>query len=96
MAVIKTITLRERASCDKGTKHFLGQGQNQAAFPPFASLAIAQYSGDSGYSLLHHCENGMEADTYHATLDEAYQQAKYEFGIEPKDWEEGNMVDAHR
>jgi len=38
----------------------------------------------------------MEADTYHATLDEAYQQAKYEFGIEPKDWEEGNMVDAHR
>jgi hypothetical protein len=55
-------------------------------FPQFISLEIATYPGDSGYYLLHLCANGQVADTHHATIEEAFHQADYEFGVKPEEW----------
>jgi hypothetical protein len=42
---------------------------------------------DGGYYLFHFDAGGVcFADTWHQTLDEAKQQASFEFGIESEDW----------
>lgn len=65
------------------TKHYRGEG----LLPMPAQLKIVQYSGDSGYLLLYLDKDGNEmTDTYHETLDEALEQANFEFGIREKEW----------
>ena len=49
---------------------------NGRDFPPFVSLEIAQYPGDSGFYLLHICANGAMADTYHESIEDAMHQAE--------------------
>jgi hypothetical protein len=42
---------------------------------------------DGAFYLFHLDADGVcFADTWHPTLDEAKQQASFEFGIEPEDW----------
>lgn len=44
---------------------------------------------DGAYYLYHLDAEGVcFADTWHQTLDEAKQQASFEFGIEPEEWAE--------
>jgi len=51
------------------------------------SLAITQFQGDSGYYLLHLDANGGEiSDTYHETLNEAFDQAEWEFNVQRSEW----------
>jgi hypothetical protein len=53
-------------------------------------LVIAQLPPDGGYYLLYLNNQGDElTDTYHETLDKALNQAKWEFEIEPDEWEAG-------
>jgi hypothetical protein len=52
------------------------------------SLMIAQLSPDRGYYLLNLDEDGEEiTDTYHDTLEQALDQAKWEFNVEPDEWD---------
>lgn len=59
---------------------------NGKEFPPFVSLEIAQYQGDSGFYLLHICSDGAIADTHHESMEEAMHQAEFEFGVQSNEW----------
>ncbi len=53
-----------------------------------SSLAIVQYEGDDGVYLLYFSESGEElTDTYHSGVDEAMNQAEFEFGVLPGEWQ---------
>jgi hypothetical protein len=56
-----------------------------------AQISTAVYveisEASTGFSLFHHDADGScVADTWHLTLDEAMEQAKFEFGIGETDW----------
>jgi hypothetical protein len=68
------------------TRHAILGPNGEQEFPPFVRLEIAQYSGDNGFYLLHICEHGEVADTYHDTVDEAMHQAEWEFGVQRGEW----------
>jgi hypothetical protein len=91
MVAIKKVVLTGHHLRPGRTKHTLADSQGQREFPPFTSLEIAQFAGDSGYYLLHLCENGQGTDTWHATLDDALHQAEYEFEVKPEEWTESNV-----
>lgn len=53
---------------------------------PFA-LSIVKYSDNEGYYLLYLDKFGEEqVDTYHETLEDAFRQAEFEFGVKKVDW----------
>src|SRR5258708_3841613 len=69
------------------TRHMISDGKGQRDFPPFVRLEIAQYPGDGGCYLLHVCEDGSVADTWHSTLEEAIHQAEWELGVQREEWQ---------
>jgi hypothetical protein len=53
--------------------------------PPPAQLHITEHKG--GYYLLYLAESGDElTDTYHETLESAFEQAEFEFNVRREDW----------
>ncbi len=51
------------------------------------SLQVVQYDGDAGYYLIRYSESGTElTDTYHGTLESAFDQAKFEYCIDSTEW----------
>jgi hypothetical protein len=88
MIAIKRATLNERHLRPGRTKHSIADSKRSQEFPPFVSLAICQYPGDSGYYLMHICEDGQVADTWHENVNDAFHQAEWEFGIQPAEWNE--------
>jgi len=81
MIAIKKVVLNERHLRPGRTKHRLSDSQGLRDFPPFVSLVITRYPEDPGFYLMHVCEDGQGADTWHETLDDALNQAEYEFGV---------------
>ena len=66
------------------TRHRRGE----ELIPPPAQLAIVRYRTDPGYYLLYLDERGEElTDTYHETVEKAMDQADWEFGVKPDEWE---------
>ncbi|MDY7094506.1 MAG: hypothetical protein SX243_16160 [Acidobacteriota bacterium] len=66
------------------TRHSLGASE----LPPPTELRIVQYTEDPGYYLLYFDDQGEElTDTYHDSLNEAMEQAEWEFGVRPEDWQ---------
>lgn len=66
------------------TVHKLGK----EVLPTPSILKIAQYRDDDGFYLFYCDPNGTEiTDTYHGSVAEAMEQAKFEFGIVPDEWE---------
>jgi hypothetical protein len=92
MIPIKRVSLGEHHLRPGRTKHLLFHGEGRNEFPPFSSLVIAQHPANKGYFLLYLCENGQGTDTYHLTLDDALHQAKFEFEVEPEEWEEAEQA----
>src|SRR2546429_373327 len=61
-----------------------------AELPVPHELMITQIKPDPGYYLLYLDANGNEiTDTYHETLESAMEQAKWEFNVEPNEWQAG-------
>src|SRR5689334_23034982 len=59
-----------------------------AELPTPSELVIAQLPPDDGYYLLYLDNTGSEiTDTYHDSLEKALEQAKWEFDVEPGEWE---------
>jgi hypothetical protein len=79
--ILATAELQEHHSLSR-TVHTT----NGVPFPPFTKLEIGKYSGDKGFYLLHLCSDGQVADTWHESLDDAFHQAEYEFGIHKSEW----------
>ncbi len=88
MVAIKKVKLREHHRNPGRTKHTLWDSNGTRPFPPFTSLVIGRYEGDSGYYVLHVCDDGSGTDTHHETLEEAFHQAEWEFGVRLEEWDE--------
>lgn len=53
-----------------------------------AALQIVQFAGDSGYYPLYRGSSGEELnDTCHDSIEAALDQAAWEFGVQPAEWE---------
>jgi hypothetical protein len=68
------------------TVHWLVDEKGKRPFPPFVSLAIAQYEGDADFYLLHECKDHFGTDTCHTSLEDALHQAEFEFGVIRDEW----------
>jgi hypothetical protein len=65
------------------TRHYRDQ-----LLPPPQQLEIVQLPPDSGFYLLYLDGNGAEmTDTWHESLEQAMDQANFEFGLLPNEWE---------
>ena len=75
LKILRKIALKD-GSVSK-TRH-INSGNNVSG--GITNLAIAQYLGDSGYYLFYYDSSGVTvSDTYHDTLDGAFDQANFEF-----------------
>lgn len=79
--VLKRLDLQPHHRRESRTKHYLGN----TPFPPFVSLEIATYN-DVGYYLFHVTADGENNDTYHDSVQEAMDQAKFEFDVAEEEW----------
>jgi hypothetical protein len=65
------------------TQHF----RDGTTLPSPHRLRITSFEGDPGFYLLYLDEAGRElTDTYHDTLEQAFEQAQWEFGVLPTEW----------
>ena len=54
-----------------------------------SELRVVRYEGQDGFFLLYCDESGKEmTDTWHHTLDEAFDQAEFEFSVQRHEWEQ--------
>lgn len=67
-------------------KHTIRDKNGERGFPAFVSLEIAAYPGEESCYLFHICDDGQVADTWHQTLDDAFDQAEWEFGVRQGEW----------
>jgi hypothetical protein len=67
-------------------KHSLKDASGLHDFAPFKALEICSASPDGGFYLLYEPETGPGTDTWHQTLDDAFGQAEWEFGVSPAEW----------
>jgi hypothetical protein len=86
MIAIKKVVLGERHLRPGRTRHTLVDNEGKRDFPPFISLVITQNPGEKSCYLMHLCENGQGADTWHESLDDALHQAEWEFDVRPEEW----------
>jgi len=68
------------------TKHTLCDSLGSRPFPPFVALEIVHTPGEQGFYLMHECADHIGNDTWHETLDDAMDQADFEFGVKHDEW----------
>ena len=68
------------------TKHQLKDAEGLHEFPPFIALEICSASSSGGFYVMYESETGHGTDTWHQTLDDAFHQAEWEFGIAREEW----------
>lgn len=82
--ILKKIKLGPRHIPTGKTKHF----DSSVELGKPSILKIVQYKDDAGFYLIYCDDRGEElTDTYHDSLKDAMDQAKWEFQIEPQEWE---------
>jgi len=80
--IIKVVSLERKIPTGK-TKHFEGGIELPAA----TMLQITQYPGDSGFYLFYLNGQGeVMTDTYHTTIEGAFEQASWEYNVDPAEW----------
>ena len=90
MIGIKRVVLNERHLRPGRTRHTIADRSGTREFPPFISLMIAQHPGHASCYLMHICEDGGYADTYHGSVGDAGDQAEWEFGVQSDEWTDTN------
>lgn len=82
---IKQIRLGPRHEPTGKTRHSSGS----VKLPTVALLKIATYADAEGYYLLHFDEDGNEiTDTFHESVKDAMAQAKWEYQVDIRDWQD--------
>jgi hypothetical protein len=66
--------------------HTLITESGSGTFSDFVRLEIVSYGSDTGFYLLHLCADGTGTDTWHQTIDDAFEQAELEFHVSHEDW----------
>ena len=68
-----------------GRTHHVIAGEAMAA--P-AQLRVTRWADDAGFYLMYCDAEGQEmTDTWHETLEKAFRQAQFEFGVTPAEWD---------
>jgi hypothetical protein len=67
-------------------KHTISDTSGKREFPPFTELLIAAYPTETSCYLFHVSADGQVADTWHESVDEALDQAEWEFAVRPEEW----------
>ncbi|WP_299698506.1 hypothetical protein [Hydrocarboniphaga sp.] len=80
--VLKQVTLTPAHVATGKTRHVKG-GE---VLPPAHSLQLVKFDEDGFYLLHFDADRGEVTDTFHATVDDALNQANWEFGIQTADW----------
>jgi hypothetical protein len=85
--ILKKVKLMDRHKPTGKTIH-LTAGE-EAESP--TSLKIISYKNVAGYYLLYFDDEEEEiTDTFHESLKGAFEQAKWEFGVQEEEWGEGS------
>ena len=85
--IIKKAILSEKQQSTNKTKHYFGN----IILPSPYELRIVKFNNDPGFYLFYCDESGLEmTDTYHDTMDQAEEQACFEFLVQSDDWEINN------
>lgn len=83
--LLHRVVLSERHQPTGFTRHT----RNGLSLQSPTELRIVQYPGDPGYYLFYCDATGKElTDTYHDTVDSAFEQARAEFGVGPDEWQQ--------
>jgi hypothetical protein len=69
------------------TKHQLKDATGLRDFPPFNALEICSTDPANGFYILYQPENGQGTDSWRQTLDDAFDQAEWGFGVAREEWE---------
>jgi hypothetical protein len=81
--VLRKTTLSNQQKTAGRTRHIVMGTE----LPAPAALEVAKYPDDPGYYLFYLDDLGCQmSDTYHSSLEEALDQAKWEFGVDLQDW----------
>jgi len=56
--------------------------------PPFVALEIARYPDGESCYLFHFGKNGDGTDTFHESLEEAFDYAEHLYGVRRTEWAE--------
>ena len=67
-------------------KHRLKDATGLREFPPFKALEICTTSPPGSFYLLYEPETGPGTDTLHESLEDAFHQAEWEFGVGRDEW----------
>ena len=82
---VKFIKLKEKHKATNKVQHFSDGNQ----IVDFKELRIVTYENDPGYLIIYFDSRGQEvSDTYHESLQQALDYARWEFNIEPLEWED--------
>ncbi len=82
--VIQQVILGEQNKSTGKTRHVVSGSD----MPLPAMLRIVRFPNDQGYYLLYLDKAGRElTDTYHDTLADAVDQARWEYEVQPEQWE---------
>ncbi|WP_433076894.1 hypothetical protein ACQP1P_33125 [Dactylosporangium sp. CA-052675] len=71
------------------TRHYFGNPSGaRVEVPRPVSLQVVQYPGDEPRAYLFYCDEsgGEMTDTYHDSVQEAFEQASAEFGVLHHEW----------
>lgn len=88
LIVIKRVKLGPHHLKPGRTRHWIHDSNGTRAFPPFVALEIAKNPSDEACYLFHIAEDGTLADTWHSSLEEAIEQAEFEFEVKADEWTE--------
>jgi hypothetical protein len=82
--VLREIVLEPRHRDTGNTRHVVGG----SPMPRPAVLRISRYVDDPGFYLLYLDAAGDDmTDTWYQTLDDAMEQATFEFDVRPHEWQ---------
>jgi len=80
--IVREVALARHHVATGKTRHY----RDGALLDRPVRLIIVRFS--DGYNLIHLDSQGGEmTDTFHETVDEAMDQASFEFSIKPEEWE---------
>lgn len=63
-------------------------GGTTTPFPPFVALQIARYPGEESCYLFHFGKHQDGTDTFHESLEEAFDHAEHIYGVSRTEWSE--------
>jgi hypothetical protein len=91
LTTIKRVALGSHHLRPGRTKHTIKDANGVRELAPFVALEIASYPHSESCYVFHISENGEIADTWHESIEDAIQQAEWEFGVQREEWIDVNV-----